>query len=252
MNKQQLYLWLVFWPVQILALLGIFLTSPNWLYLFLGWITFCGLGSAVILHRYVSHRTFKLKNWLRKPLLFLSTLCIQGSPLWWAAVHRGMHHENADKEGDPHSPKDGLLHAYIGWIHSKKVTEIKTDKIRDIIKDKFHIWLYRYNNHIIWSTFILGCLINFEFTLWFWIIPAAWSYHQESLVNVLCHTGKIGYKSYSTNDKAVNIPLFALLTWGQALHNNHHYDTESYNFAKKKNEFDPSIIFLPFIKEKVR
>ena len=58
MNKQQLYLWLVFWPVQILALLGMFLTSPNWLYLFLGWITFCGLGSAVILHRYVSHRTF--------------------------------------------------------------------------------------------------------------------------------------------------------------------------------------------------
>ena len=36
------------------SLLGIFLTSPNWLYLFLGWITFCGLGSAVILHRYVN------------------------------------------------------------------------------------------------------------------------------------------------------------------------------------------------------
>ena len=86
--------------------------------------------------------------------------------------------------------------------------------------------------------------------LWFWLIPAAWSYHQESLVNVICHTAKIGYKSYNTSDNAVNIPFLALLTWGQALHNNHHHDSKSFDFAKKKKEFDPSIIFLPFIEKK--
>ena len=252
MNKQKSYLMYVFWPAQIIALLAIIFTTPNWLFLFLGWVLFCGLGSAVILHRVISHKSIKIKDYLKNPLLLLATLCIQGSPLWWAAVHRNMHHRNADKEGDPHSPKDGLVHAYIGWIHDPKITNINLKSIRDIIRDKFHLFLYKYNNLIIWLTFIILGLINFEFMLWFWLIPAAWSYHQESLVNVICHTAKVGYKTYNTSDNAVNIPLLALITWGQALHNNHHYDTKSYNFAKNKKEFDPSVIFLPFIEEKTR
>ena len=52
MSKAKANLWIVFWPVQILALLGIIFTSPNWLYLFMGWVLFCGLGSAVILHKF--------------------------------------------------------------------------------------------------------------------------------------------------------------------------------------------------------
>ena len=98
MSKAKANLWIVFWPVQILALLGIIFTSPNWLYLFMGWVLFCGLGSAVILHRVVSHNSITLKKFLKKPLLILSCMCVQGSPIWWAAVHRGQHHPNADTE----------------------------------------------------------------------------------------------------------------------------------------------------------
>ena len=35
MSKSEINLWFVFWPIQILALLGIISTSPNWLYLLL-------------------------------------------------------------------------------------------------------------------------------------------------------------------------------------------------------------------------
>ena len=69
MSKSKINLWFVFWPVQLLALIGILFTSPNWLYLFIGWVLFCGLGSAVILHRVVSHRAIQLKKYLRKPFL---------------------------------------------------------------------------------------------------------------------------------------------------------------------------------------
>ena len=62
MSRSQVNLWFVFWPVQILAVLGLIFTSPEWLYLFLGWVIFCGLGSAVILHRVVSHGSIKLKS----------------------------------------------------------------------------------------------------------------------------------------------------------------------------------------------
>ena len=85
--------------------------------------------------------------------------------------------------------------------------------------------------------------------LWFWLIPAALSYHQEAFVNSVCHLGKFGYRSYDTKDNSTNIAILSWLTWGQSLHNNHHYDIRQYNFANK-NEYDPSTIFLPFIEEK--
>ena len=116
MNKQKSYLMYVFWPAQIIALLAIIFTTPNWLFLFLGWVLFCGLGSAVILHRVISHKSIKIKDYLKNPLLFLATLCIQGSPLWWAAVHRNMHHRNADKEGDHIALKtDCYTHILVGY-----------------------------------------------------------------------------------------------------------------------------------------
>ena len=252
MNRWILGLCLVFWPVQILALLGVLFTSPNWLYLFMGWVLFCGLGSSVILHRVVSHRSIILKKYLRKPLLFLSCLCVQGSPIWWAAVHRGMHHSHADTDKDPHSPNKGFLHSYIGWLHNKRLGRISFKVVKDLRNDNFHLWLHRNYEYIIWSTFIVLSLIDFNFMLWFWAIPAAFSYHQEALVNSICHLGSIGYKNTKSKDNAMNIPLLSLITWGQALHNNHHVDTTKFSFARTKKEFDPSIIFLPFIEEKSR
>ena len=51
----------------------------------------------------------------------------------------------------------------------------------------------------------------------------------------------------------MNIPLLSLITWVvPTLHNNHHVNTRKYSFAKTEKEFDPSIIFLPFIEEKSR
>ena len=250
LNKHKVYLFLVFWPIQILALSAIIFTKPNWLLFFIGWVLFCGLGSAVTLHRVLSHKSIKLKKHLKKPFLLLGTLCIQGNPLWWTTVHTEKHHNYSDRNGDPHSPKEGLLHAYIAWIHNKNLENIISIKhIKNIAKDRFLIFLSRYNNEIIWLTLAIGYLIDIHSTLWLWVIPATLSFHQEAIVNVMCHS-KIGYTNYKTNDSSTNIPLLALFTWGQALHNNHHSYPKNYNFAKTKKEFDPCVIFLPFIKEK--
>lgn len=250
-DQQKLFLLGVFYPAQLIAIISIFTLEPNWTALFLGWVVFCGLGSAITLHRVVAHKSIKLKPWIEKPLLVIATLCLQGSPIWWAGVHRGMHHKNADNEGDPHSPKDGLFHAYIGWINSEKVKEVSPRYITDLMRNKFHVWLYKYGNYLIWSIFVIGSIINYELMIWFWLIPAAYSYHQESIVNVFCHSGKLGYKSKKTSDNSMNLPILALFTWGQALHNNHHYSSANYNFASNDRwEFDPAVIFLPFIKAK--
>lgn len=249
MSKKNSSLFFVFYIVQLVALFAIFFTEINWIYLLLGWITFCGLGSATILHRYVSHKSIELKPWLEKPLLVLATLCAQGTPIWWAGVHRGMHHKHADADGDPHSPKDGMFHAYIGWLHSKSIDNINPRHVKDIYKNSFHLFLNKYYVFIIWSVLVVGLLTVPTFTLWFWIVPAAWSFHQEAIVNISCHSGWFGYRSHETTDNSYNLKLLGLLTWGQALHNNHHNNPSNYSFASK-NEFDPSVIFLPFIKAK--
>ena len=55
-------------------------------------------------HRYFSHKSFKTSRIFQFILAFLGTMAAQKDPLWWASHHR-LHHEHADKEEDPHSPK---------------------------------------------------------------------------------------------------------------------------------------------------
>ena len=47
--------------------------------------------------------------------LAAGAMAVPSRPIDWAARHLE-HHAHADREGDPHSPADGLLHAHIGWM----------------------------------------------------------------------------------------------------------------------------------------
>ena len=42
-------------------------------------------------------------------------LSFQGSPIWWAAIHRA-HHRNSDTDLDQHTPRKGLAYAALGWL----------------------------------------------------------------------------------------------------------------------------------------
>ena len=65
-------------------------------------------------------------------------------PIFWVATHR-KHHQNTDKEGDPHSPRDGGFWAHMGWILTGKAMHNKRDSllpyVPDLRKDKFHVWI---------------------------------------------------------------------------------------------------------------
>jgi fatty-acid desaturase len=63
------------------------------------------------------------------------------------------------------------------------------------------------------------------------------------------------YRNYETNDKSVNRNWLGLITWGQALHNNHHACAADGNFAQgykfyKRFEFDPSMLWINVISHK--
>src|ERR1700692_2115618 len=82
--------------------------------LFLWWVS-GSLGIGMGYHRLLTHRGYKTPKWVEYVLTVCATLTLEGGPIFWVATHR-MHHQNTDKDGDPHSPRDGGLWAHMGWI----------------------------------------------------------------------------------------------------------------------------------------
>src|SRR5262245_66084792 len=66
-----------------------------------------GFGITLGYHRLLTHRSFQTPKPVEYCLAVLGSLANQGGPLQWTATHR-VHHRYSDKEGDPHSPNDGI------------------------------------------------------------------------------------------------------------------------------------------------
>ena len=79
------------------------------------WLLTENVGIAVTYHRLLTHRGYVVPRWLEYTMAILGTMALQGSPIYWVAVHR-LHHQYTDKPGDPHSPRDGKWWSHMGWI----------------------------------------------------------------------------------------------------------------------------------------
>ena len=73
------------------------------------------LGIGMGYHRLLTHRGYKTPKWIEYFLTTCGALALEGGPFFWVATHR-VHHQNTDREGDPHSPRDGGFWAHMGWI----------------------------------------------------------------------------------------------------------------------------------------
>jgi fatty-acid desaturase len=250
------YLFSILLPLHLAIIILPFYTSwgiINIAYFLIGYVLIHGLGINVGLHRWASHRAVDLKESVKPFIVYLSILGCQGQPLWWAAVHRGYHHRKSDTIEDHHSPvHHGKWHAFIGWILEHDPSKVNFKYSADLAREKCIMQTHRYYEVIIWTTWILVGLISLNALLWLLIIPTFIALHSEGLVNAFCH-GKSGYTNYVTKDQSRNVPLLGYFGWGNGWHNNHHYAASSYDFGKgvssKWWEFDPCIIFLPFIKK---
>ena len=85
---------LFFFSWQVLALL-----------IFLNWVS-GSLGIGMGYHRLLTHRSYKVPKGIEYFLTTCATLALEGGPIFWVGVHR-IHHARSDKEGDPHTPRDG-------------------------------------------------------------------------------------------------------------------------------------------------
>lgn len=240
----------------VISLIGTFIAFLNYgvelqslFLIFLGYFLYGCLGVVITFHRYLTHKSFETNKFLIKVFSILGCLGGTGSPLAWVSIHIN-HHLKSDKENDPHSPKyKGLKIFTLDYI---KEVDLDTKwRIRNLIIDKFQQILHRYYFLIliVYSAvlYVLGGFYLMIFLHW---APAALTALMSNVVNYAGHKPTFlgSYRSHTINDQSSNNWLWALPSWGEAWHNNHHRYPKKYYFGEKWWEIDVSGLIIKIIK----
>lgn len=201
---------------------------------------------AVGYHRLLTHRGFKTPRWLEYLITLCGSLTLQGSHIKWIALHR-KHHQFTEQDNDPHSPRKGFFHSYMGWMlwaDPEVNTEEFTQKYaKDLCNDKFHYALSK-----VWflPSTVLGLSLFYFFgfgaMLWGVLVPVTFGLHFTWMVNSVCH--RFGSRMFETDDDSRNNWWVALLTFGEGWHNNHHDKPVRARHGLKWYQFDSSWIFI--------
>ncbi len=198
------------------------------------------LGIGMSYHRLLTHRGYKTPKWMEYFLTWCGTLALEGGPIFWVATHR-IHHQKSDKEGDPHSPREGKWWAHMGWILTGQGLHHDASVLRryapDLSKDKVHVWLSEYH----WtSNVIVGLLLlafgGIPYVLWGIFFRVVVTLHATWLVNSATHVW--GYRRFQTRDDSTNLWWVALISFGEGWHNNHHAHPTSARHGLAWYEFD--------------
>ena len=198
------------------------------------------LGIGMGYHRLLTHRGYKTPKWMEYFLTICGTLALQGGPIGWVATHR-LHHQNSDKEGDPHSPRDGGFWAHMGWIitgeslHNKSIELLPY--VPELRKDKFMIWISEWHWVPLTVIAVLSLALGgWRFVMWGTFLRTVVGLHATYLVNSATHIW--GSRRFRTTDASTNNFWVAMLSFGEGWHNNHHAHPQSARHGLAWYEFD--------------
>jgi stearoyl-CoA desaturase (delta-9 desaturase) len=178
-----------------------------------------GLGVTIGYHRLLSHRSFETVSSVKLVLLVLGAMSLPSRPLDFVANHL-KHHAHSDREGDPHSPLQGLLHAHVGWLladtradRARYCRRYANDRVVNFVDRTAFFW------------FGVGLALplavaGWEGFVWGGLVRVAFSNHVTFAVNSICHS--YGSRPFETGDESRNNLLIGLLSAGEGWHNNHH------------------------------
>lgn len=209
-----------------------------------------GLGVTVGYHRLLSHRAFKVPLWLEYLIVSGGYFCLEGSPIFWVTAHR-LHHRYSDLPGDPHSPRDGVWHAFLGWMlnyKAKDTREISQKTCPDLWRDGLYRWL-DVGHTDARATLCVAFFIAFRVLLYLCLGPVALAANLIAsvlifccpcLVNSVCHLKSFGYQNFDARDQSRNVWWVGLMALGEGWHNNHHALPQSARHGLKPFEVDIS------------
>ena len=176
-------------------------------------------GVTVGFHRMLTHRSFRPHPVVKFVLLVLGSMSLEGPALQWTATHI-KHHAQSDREGDPHSPVEGFLHAHVGWLFGDRMADPSV-YCRNLLKDPMVVFVSR--TFLLWV--VLSLVIPFAIggwtgLLWGGLVRIFLTHHVTWSVNSVCHM--FGKREFETNDQSHNEWIVGLLGFGEGWHNNHH------------------------------
>lgn len=189
----------------------------------LHWLT-ASLGICLTYHRYLSHRSLKIRQPVEFFLILCGVLSGEGPPLVWASNHR-LHHKRSDQEGDPHSPLVGPWWSHILWLFLKRSDEDRERMYRRFVPELakrplLQFFDRHYGIWLIGSGVVLYLVGGLPMLLWGLCMRIVVAYHSTWFVNSATHLW--GYRNYKTRDESRNLWWVALLSYGEGWHNNHH------------------------------
>jgi fatty-acid desaturase len=214
------------WPALIL-LLALHVVAIN-------------LGIGMGYHRLLTHRGYRVPKWLEHTLAVFATLSLEGGPLVWVVTHR-VHHQLTDREGDPHTPREGALWSHAGWVVHGGGAAAETALLQryapDLAKDPFYAKLDRYHwVPLTTLALVLLAVGGWPWVLWGIFLRVTLGLHATWLVNSATHMW--GSRRFATRDDSRNNWWVALLTGGEGWHNNHHAHPVSARHGLTWYEFD--------------
>lgn len=232
--------------------------SPTWIEVscFAVFYIATGIGIGLGYHRYATHQAFAPTWWLKWILLYCGSLAFQGSVIRWVADHR-RHHRLSDRPWDTHSPffrEDrpitsrvaGLFHAHAGWMFDRTTTRYEI-YAPDLLADPDMLFFHRFYWPISVSSLLMPWLYGWMLggtTAAFGCLLAGGFLRITLLHNLIWGVNSLGHsfggQEETDRDSSRNVLLFALMTFGEGWHNNHHaFPRSAYN-TRRWYEIDPN------------
>ncbi|MFC0451221.1 acyl-CoA desaturase [Rhodococcus jostii] len=222
--------------------------------LFVMWLV-TGLGISVGYHRLFTHRTFKASASVQAALTIAGSMAGQGGVVSWVAIHR-RHHECSDREGDPHSPNlfghsvlgrvRGLTHSHFLWMRRHEYPNI-AHYAPDLLKNRWLVKVarpYYYWVGLGLAVPAIACGLVYQSWagivsgfLWGGLVRIFVLEHTIWAINSFLHM--YGTRPYESRENSRNGGIFALISFGESWHNNHHAFPESASFGLDWYRLDP-------------
>ncbi|MCA9083695.1 MAG: fatty acid desaturase [Planctomycetaceae bacterium] len=197
----------------------------------LHWLT-CSIGVCLGYHRFLAHKSMKLRAPAEFFVLLAGCLSGEGSPMTWAATHR-LHHQKSDQDGDPHSPLVGAWWSHLLWLFVKRkpedqsllwrkyIPELVDRPLMKFFESTFAMWLWVQGIALLGIGWAMGgWTMGVSFLVWGMCVRMTAAYHTTWLINSATHLW--GYRNYDTRDESRNLWWVAILAYGEGWHNNHH------------------------------
>ena len=213
-----------------------------------GWFFHWMLGS-IIVHRYITHKTFKLSKYPHIIWCSLANLILVGSTISWASMHR-THHITSDTDLDPHTPTKYSAFQLFFLTVDLTSKDVEMMNSKDLIRDPTLRFLHKYYlETVVASILIMGFISTQLLMLYFicvlytliGIFFSVYVYHKDMPFN---------YNNHTNQDTSFNNLLSGLLFHGEAYHNNHHNNPRLVSNAERWFEWDANKWLISLIEQK--